>query len=329
MKNIIFSTTCQWNPGDEFILHGVINILRASGLQFNPLLWNRNPVVNPRPTPAPHQGIDKDDAFWENSFDVDNPAPADYIVFAGTPEWSGSPRVTPLLEFAKKNNIRCSFLGVGLSAPEIATPLVADILRNQTDVFVARDKLAVEVASPHIKAQLTTCPSICSSLTDRVRTKLGKIACGIQGTRMKWHSIPKVDQHILYAAYERLADKYDVEYVGHYIDDLTGAPAGVTRYSGITNDYYSIYDRYDLVITPRLHGCGISASLGVPSICLAHDKRGVAAELFGSILINSPVGVDKLVSQYNWAERSAKVVDIKRAAQSFYREAIAPLLDRI
>ncbi len=329
MKNIIFSTTCQWNPGDEFILHGVINILRASGLQFNPLLWNRNPVVNPRPTPAAHSGIDKDEVFWENSFDVTNPCPADYIVFAGTPEWSGSPRVTPLLEFAKKNNLRCSFLGVGCSAPELATPLVADILRNHTDVFVARDKLAFDVAAPHTKAQMTTCPSILCSPTERVRSKLTKIGCGIQGTRMKWHSVPQAQQDVLYAAYKRLAEKYNVEYVGHYIDDLTGAPAGRSHYSGITHDFYSIYDQFDLVITPRLHGCGISASLGVPSICLAHDQRGVAAELFGSVLINSPEGVDKIVEQHNWPERSGKVIGRKYAARSFYSEAIKPLLDRI
>ena len=44
-KNIVFSTTRQWNPGDEFILMGCINLLKQLGVDFNVLIYNRNPQI--------------------------------------------------------------------------------------------------------------------------------------------------------------------------------------------------------------------------------------------------------------------------------------------
>lgn len=44
IKNIMFSSTRQWNCGDEFILFGVMNIFdRLLGKDsYNPILYNRN-----------------------------------------------------------------------------------------------------------------------------------------------------------------------------------------------------------------------------------------------------------------------------------------------
>ena len=43
--NIVFSTTRQWNPGDEFILLGCINLLKKQLGEFNPIIFNRNPQI--------------------------------------------------------------------------------------------------------------------------------------------------------------------------------------------------------------------------------------------------------------------------------------------
>jgi hypothetical protein len=45
VKNIVFSTTRQWNPGDEFILAGVRRIFARVGLNYNAIIFNRNPDV--------------------------------------------------------------------------------------------------------------------------------------------------------------------------------------------------------------------------------------------------------------------------------------------
>ena len=50
MINIVFSTTRQFNPGDEFILYGIINILHdvMKKKAFNSIIYNRNPDINQR-----------------------------------------------------------------------------------------------------------------------------------------------------------------------------------------------------------------------------------------------------------------------------------------
>lgn len=47
IKNVVLSTTRQWNPGDEFILLGIINLLREVIGEFNPVIFNRSPEVRP------------------------------------------------------------------------------------------------------------------------------------------------------------------------------------------------------------------------------------------------------------------------------------------
>ncbi len=45
-KNVLISTTRQWNPGDEFIMLGCLNILKEIyGDNINPIIFNRNPDI--------------------------------------------------------------------------------------------------------------------------------------------------------------------------------------------------------------------------------------------------------------------------------------------
>ena len=47
MKNIIYSATRQWNPGDEFILMGVESLIQEVFGSHNSILYNRNPQIRP------------------------------------------------------------------------------------------------------------------------------------------------------------------------------------------------------------------------------------------------------------------------------------------
>jgi Polysaccharide pyruvyl transferase len=334
MNNILFSTTCQWNPGDEFIMRGVLNVLRDAGIQFNPLLYNRNPVVNPARAVAGKGYLSfrssPEADVTENSFDLKRPVPVDYVIFAGTPEWAGGPTVAPLLQFISAQALRCSFIGVGSSEAVVPSELLKSILANNTDVFICRDKLTEEALERYVPVQLLPCPSVLSSNQGRVRRGPGLLGCGVQGTRVLWQRIDGAVQQALYRSYARLAQRLDLEYVAHYVDDLADAPLtnAPVRYSGLSSDYYSIYDQFDLVISPRLHGCGIAAALGIPSICLAHDKRGAAANLFGAVVISSPDEIDAAVFGRDWEARSRDILEMKAQAALKYREAIVPLLAR-
>lgn len=93
---------------------------------------------------------------------------------------------------------------------------------------------------------------------------------------------------------ENYSEKYEIEFVAHYIDELSSFqkdfPGHTIRYSYDSKDYLGIFDRYDLIIGHRVHGIGMSASLGVPGIMIAHDERAQTVQGFLGSLIT--VGTD-------------------------------------
>lgn len=131
-KNILFSTTRQFNIGDEFILFGVLNVFSQimGNCNYNPIIFNRNPDIRPaihgfnplRTKKITHTNLRcknylrtiihmdfydnsiRDDSNWEN---------IDLIVFAGTPEWQ-SLRTKILYHKAYEFDIPCIFIGVGI-----------------------------------------------------------------------------------------------------------------------------------------------------------------------------------------------------------------------
>lgn len=76
--------------------------------------------------------------------------------------------------------------------------------------------------------------------------------------------------------------KQNYKFVGicHYIDELPHALRFFNqfnipvRYSFNSAEHFDIYSDLDLLISSRVHGCGICASLGIPSIGITHDCRG-------------------------------------------------------
>ena len=105
--NIVLSTTRQWNPGDEFILLGTINLLQEyfeqqkdkgikNNFYFNPIIYNRNPQIRRARKRDFIKMIDnflgKDfiEKFRDNSVKDRKPMNyTDLVVFAGSPEWIG------------------------------------------------------------------------------------------------------------------------------------------------------------------------------------------------------------------------------------------------
>ena len=105
-KNIIFSSTRQFNIGDEFVLLGILNLFKKLKLNFNPILYNRSPEVrqtfqflNPLRNHVDRTNknifltllssffrIGFEDNSWKYAKDGDT---IDAVVFGGTPEWAG------------------------------------------------------------------------------------------------------------------------------------------------------------------------------------------------------------------------------------------------
>lgn len=322
MKSILISSTRQWNCGDEFIWFGVRRVLQAAGVRASWVLWNRHPNVHPRPRLYARK-------LWktylqpayDNSFYLDVDGAIDYVVFAGSPEWAAGNKVDPVLEYIVRNGIRASFIGVGAvgSVPEISD-LLATVLGAHTDLIVTRDANALEAVRRFPRAHQDVCPALFSAPPDRVRKreKLGRLGIVIQATRTPWQSIPEGVEAALRPQFDQLAGKYEVEYVAHYVDDWKFAHErgieGRTHYSSFSEDYVDIYDRFDAVVSTRVHGAGMAASLGIPSIVVNHDGRGVTGEGFLAPVASHRANLVEAVAHIDVSTRSAELLEHRRTA---------------
>lgn len=319
LPNILFSSTVQWNVGDEFILQGIRNALHDAGVSYNALLFNRNPAVStpwnptfawPRPPVVPP----------ENSFQLDDDRVVDYVIFAGSPEWSGGLRSGRVHRHILQHNLRCSFLGVGLGGSETLGPDAAAVVQRHTDLFVARDTFAATTATPHITPHRESCPAILASRHARPRGSCQRVGLVIQDSRTLWQSVPAQVRDYLVEQYRRVAESFETVLIAHYLDDLKLAQRlGLDcRYSYDSRDFHAFFEPCDVVISPRVHGCGLAASMGIPSILIAHDGRAETGEGFGSLVVPPDRDLVALLRGEDWAARSAEVIRLKASAQQFY-----------
>lgn len=131
----------------------------------------------------------------------------------------------------------------------------------------------------------------------------------------------------------RYSDRYKFIAICHYIDELPYAirffkKYGIeVRYSYDSNDYYSIYNQIDCLISSRVHGCGISSSLGIPSIGISHDNRGETIKGFLASTVTVGDSFDKLDNEFsiianNLQERHQSLIEHKNQTLNSYIEII-------
>ncbi|MGJ0343718.1 polysaccharide pyruvyl transferase family protein [Aliarcobacter cryaerophilus] len=198
--NIVFSTTRQWNPGDEFILLGTINLLQEyfeqqkekrlkNNLQFNPIIYNRNPQIRRARKRDFIKMIDnflgKDfiEKFRDNS--VKDRKPMDYtdlVVFAGSPEWIGR-RLKKLYTEILNNKIPTIFLGLGTDSKKPLEYTNKDfgsiekkVFEQYTKIITTRDENTLGAFKHFDFAKHLPCPALFCSKINRKRVNVKKIA---------------------------------------------------------------------------------------------------------------------------------------------------------
>lgn len=301
--NVVFSTTRQWNPGDEFILMGCINLLREYLGNFNPIIYNRNPqirrarkfdIVKMIDNLAGRDLIEK---FLDNS--VKQRPALDYanmVVFAGSPEWRGR-RMVKLYESILEYDIPSIFLGIGTSGPfalnnKNFTPLEQEVFKR-SPLITTRDSDTQDGLKPLVTHQLP-CPAILSSQYERTVKGVKRIGL-MYGTdsAVASNNVSSRTYRYMVDMYRQIFKEFgsevEIEFISHYIDELSpfrrDFPDQVLRYSYDAKDYLDIYGSYDLVIGHRVHGIGVSASMGIPGIMISHDPRAVTVKGFKAEMI--------------------------------------------
>ncbi|WP_374674241.1 polysaccharide pyruvyl transferase family protein [Ideonella sp.] len=352
--NIVFSTTRQWNPGDEFILLGCMRALRLAGLDFNPVIFNRNPQVRrTRRINRWLQALDRGLAggrlapFLDNSLKDDTDFRCvDMVVFAGSPEWRGR-RLEPLYRRIAEHGTPTLFLGLGTNRPfDFSSAHFSEtemaVLRAAR-LVTCRDTTTTAALAP-VGARHVTCPALlcCDEDAEAPRRAVRRVGL-IYGTdRASAHNrVAPATARYLQALYEQLLARHggqiEFELVAHYIDELPLAQqdwAGrlPVRYHYDAIAYRGLYGRYDAVVGHRIHGVGMSASQGIPGVCVAHDKRGETARGFLAEMVTPEAGVDAALQAFDRvvaevAERGQRLMVHKREVEATYvaalREALA------
>ena len=290
---ILFSTTTNYNPGDELILKGIENLLSDCKLTYEKYIYDRNPQ---------NFGIFK--SIGEIKLKQLTTEKISYVVFAGTPEWSSEipspfdifrkfeeprfyPRLlglrltdrinNPLLKFILKNQIRCLFLGVGSSKMPTATGKISKILKKLTDLFIVRDIQTYNVFSPFNPIHLT-CPAFFAVRHASLKKDLNNVAFTLQGLNSNRIRLKVKDFACSLEQYKKVMKimgnvdvichtRKDAEYLYKYIESKH------IRVADKAGSLINVYSEYDSIFSTRLHGCILANSFGIPCFPLHSSNR--------------------------------------------------------
>lgn len=359
-SNILFSTTRNWNIGDEFILFGILNLFKSLLDHINPVIYNRNPnlhglrtvfnrlvdlekdgtyqKINFYTTLKPH--LPHYDNSWFEHLDIDL---FDLIVFAGTPEWLGG-MVQPLTSAILQKDIPTLYLGIG--SFEGIAPLTLDkiaaqdrALLEKAYLITVRDETCKKILSP-LKVEQLPCPALFAAdgNQQRQRITIQRIAFSIQGTDSKnGQRVTKEVSNYAIKLLKLINQHYDCALVCHYINEIQELKPFLENipiyYSYDAKDYISIYNNFDLSITTRVHGAGLCASLGIPNFVISHSARSETVAGFLAETINPQLDdsqqILKKIQDYQIQAASAKLLQHKQETFQCYQQLLKPIFKKL
>jgi hypothetical protein len=313
MESILFSTTRQFNPGDEWILKGILNLIPPC----NPIIFNR------------HFGC------WgnppNNSFQLRlGMSGINYYVAAGTPQWSGK-SFDPLFTELLNNEVRCSLIGVGMNNK--ITPKCEQILDELTDLVIVRDYTALD----HLQKWnpiLLPCPAMFA--TDIVEYKeFGPIGLVYMTNMADGNKISDEARTNLIKQYQYILANFKCRIICHTITEYTDAlqhfPVSKIRYSYESSDYFKYYKECSLVIGHRLHGGVLAAGMGIPAIGLLDKKHNLyqterrqALEVMGCPLVDEfETDLSKMIINFDHNEEHRRLLDFRERTEYRYRSILS------
>ncbi|MCK7510199.1 MAG: hypothetical protein MZV70_43275 [Desulfobacterales bacterium] len=252
------------------------------GLSYNRLLYNRHPMITPNRLPK--RILFRRSWHSDNSFYLDDPGAADYMIIAGSPEWRIGGRMEALFRFVLENSVPCAFLAVGAGSgarsawTAIRMNCCAEFWGAPGELVTVRDEnagLALGAYGP----KLPPCTALFAAKSNRLRTGPGVVGLVFQNCTQRFNSVSPATHAQLVGQYRKIMERHgSCRVICHTATDFTAAlqafPGADIRYSALAEDYEGIYDACDFVIGPRVHGSGMAASLRDTRHTCAAQRQG-------------------------------------------------------
>lgn len=346
-KNIILSTTRQWNPGDEFILLGTINLLKKYlSDNLNLIIYNRNPQIRPvygrKKFYKSFLYFNFFNKFEDNSIHEKMKTDfIDLVIFAGTPAWVGQ-RSRELYKIILRDNIPSAYLGIGMNKEPLKLKDYEKEVIKKSLLILTREKYTENFLKDY-GAKFVPCPAFFSSKTNREVKKVKRIGLIYAISKTNAFNNVKIStSEYINRLYKEILEKYkakfEIEFVAHYIEELPefykNYPKETIKYSYDSKDYLEIYNKYDLVIGSRVHGIGISASLGIPGIMIGHDGRADTVKGFLAEIITEKTEIkealkiiDEAIKNINL--KSKQLLEHKKNVEELYKREIEKIKEKI
>lgn len=258
----------------------------------------------------------------DNSFYLDDPDSVDYLVIAGSPEWRIGTRMEDLFRFVTANGTPCSFLAVGAGSggafgiDDGAHRLLREVLKENCELLTVRDEEAFKALSRY-RPELMPCTALYAAGNQRVRTGAGPAGLVYQNCTQRFNSVSAQAHDYMVSQYRAILEAFpDTGIICHTNTDFVAAnrvfPGAEVRYSAFSEDYEAIFDSFDLVIGPRVHGAGLAASLGIPGILVRHSARGLTGWGFRSVPAEIGDDLLEMMKGVDIEDESRALVEWKR-----------------
>jgi len=291
--NLLFSTTQGHNPGDDFIRWGIRSLMP----EHNAMFFNR----------APQSRYTHNNA-WLEHLDV-----IDYVVLAGTPELLD--HNIPLMQQCIKIGKPLLIIGLGShvysGTPGIINSALDQVIPKSDEQKLVRDLVPLTIVCTvrdslmqrallilgHAPV-LFPCPSFYAVGNSPLsgpepyvgfvyKNILRETPDGLRG--LPWAGMIEQASQMIVA--KLIGLNYMVLVICHYLDDFVQARDLFRKsvsseqivYSSEAADFLRVYRGLSLVVSIRVHGACLAASMGRPAVHLGYDSRMETVKHCGQI----------------------------------------------
>lgn len=298
-----FLTTIRHNVGDEFIRHGIKNVLDKIGIQYSPFYVDKHDVNS-----LQHAIYDEDHLledkyrqsdvfiqagapvywnlkngaqsinsgwshwFWRDRVFTDGPGPKFLNLGAGScQEWGDTPD-----SFTKDKDC-CTFAHQTIKHSLLTTvrdPLAGSILESLGHMV-----------------PLLPCPAFLAGAGTRPKFSMGNLI-GVNLMELGGHYDLEGNFNVdnwsrdIRSLLDELRKMGRVVFISHNIDEMYFQnhflqPGERIFHSDSWIEYLELYQRCAFVVANRVHGAVVAGGFGVPSVILGNDSRAQIGEPIG------------------------------------------------